>query len=274
MKTHRVLGGGGTQLHVVESGNPSGRPILFIHGFSQCWMAWNRQLHSDLATDYRLIALDLRGHGLSDKPHDGYAESQLWADDIHAVIQQLRLKDPVLCGWSYGPLVILDYIRHYGEDALGGINFIGGVTKLGGEEATALLAPGFLNLIPGFFASDVDECVRSLGSLLDLCFPQTLASEERYLMLGYSVSVPPYVRRALFSRSFTNDDLLPKIRRPVLITQASDDAIVKPAAAQIHGAAIPKAEIHLMPNAGHAAFWNDAPAYNRRLREFVRAARE
>ena len=42
MMHHTITGGGGLQLHVVETGNPSGRPILFIHGISQCWLAWSR----------------------------------------------------------------------------------------------------------------------------------------------------------------------------------------------------------------------------------------
>ena len=79
MKHHRITGGG-TQLHVAETGNPDGRPILFIHGFSQCSLSWGRQLSSDLADDDRLIAMDLRGHGQSDKPRDAYGESKLWAD--------------------------------------------------------------------------------------------------------------------------------------------------------------------------------------------------
>jgi len=36
MKHHTITGGGDVQLHLVETGDPSGRPILFIHGFSQC----------------------------------------------------------------------------------------------------------------------------------------------------------------------------------------------------------------------------------------------
>ena len=74
------------------------RPILFIHGFSQSWFCWNRQLTSDLADDHRLVAMDLRGHGLSDKPREGYTDSRLWADDVHAVTQALRLDHPILCG--------------------------------------------------------------------------------------------------------------------------------------------------------------------------------
>lgn len=111
MKTHRITGGGGVQLHVVETGNVQGRPILFLHGLSQCWLQWSGQLNSELARDHRLVALDRRGHGLSDKPRDGYSDSKLWADDIHAVIRELNLARPVLSGWSYGPLVFLDYIR-------------------------------------------------------------------------------------------------------------------------------------------------------------------
>src|SRR5262245_31686196 len=74
MKSHRVVGGGGTQLHVIETGNPNGRPILFVHGFSQCGLTWSRQLASDLANDFRLLAMDMRGHGLSDKPQEGYSD--------------------------------------------------------------------------------------------------------------------------------------------------------------------------------------------------------
>src|SRR4029077_11490910 len=165
------------QLHLVETGNASGRPIVFIHGFSQCWLAWTRQMHSALADSYRLIAVDMRGHGLSDKPREGYADSQLWADDVRAVIQSLDLDQPILCGWSYGPLVILDYIRHYGEDSISGINFVGGVTKLGSDEAMSFLTPELLSLVPGFFATDAEESVRSLKSLIRLFFVQEPSAE-------------------------------------------------------------------------------------------------
>jgi len=120
--------------------------------------------------------MDIRGHGLSDKPHEGYADSKLWADDVNAAIKTLRLDHPILVGWSYGPLVILDYIRHYGEDGISGINFIGGITKLGSDEATSVLGPEFLSLVPGFFSTDVEEIVRSLDSLLSMCYVQELSA--------------------------------------------------------------------------------------------------
>lgn len=268
MKSHKITGGGGVHLHLVETGNSSGRPIMFIHGFSQSWLTWSRQLGSDLANDYRLVAMDMRGHGLSDKPHEGYTDSRLWADDVNAAIRDLSLDHPILCGWSYGPLVILDYIRHYGEDSIGGLNFVGAVTKLGTEEAMSVLTPEFIGLVPGFFATDVEESVRSLESLLRLCLAQEPSPEDLYLMLGYGVSVPPYVRQALFSRSFDNDDLLPRIRKPVLITHGANDAVVKPAVVDQHKAGMTHAQVQMMAT-GHASFWDDAPGFNRRLRVFA-----
>ena len=273
MKSHMITGGGGIQLHVAEAGNAKGRPIVFVHGVSQSSLAWTRQMNSELAARCRLVAMDLRGHGLSDKPRGAYADSQLWADDLHAVIQTLGLDHPILCGWSYGPLVILDYLRHYGEDEISGVNFVGGVTKLGSDAAASVLTAEFLSLLPGFFSAQAEESVHSLGTLLSLCFAQELSAEDRYRMLGYNVSVPPHVRQALFSRSFDNDDLLPRIRIPVLITHGTKDAVVKSDVIEQQMARIGAAQIRMMPT-GHACFWDDAAAYNRYLLDFADAASE
>jgi pimeloyl-ACP methyl ester carboxylesterase len=272
MQSHYITGGGGTRLHVLETGNPHGHSILFIHGFSQSGLCWARQLDSDLATDHRLVAMDLRGHGLSDKPRDEYGDSKLWADDVNAVIQTLNLDQPILTGWSYGPLVILDYIRHYGDAGIGGIQFIGGITKLGSEEAFSVVTPEFLANVPAAFSADAEESVRGMDALLDMCFA-ALTPADRYLMLGYNATVPPHVRQALFGRAFDNEDLLPTIRKPVLITQGASDAVVKPVAAEQHKASIPHAEVDLIPGGGHAPFWDDAENFNRRLQAFVASSR-
>jgi non-heme chloroperoxidase len=263
-----ITGGGGVRLHVVETGNPRGRAIVFVHGTSQSWLTWRRQMSSDLAKDYRLVALDLRGHGQSDKPREGYADHLMWADDILAVTRELHLEQPLLCGWSYGPIVILDYVRAYGEDDVGGVSFVGGLTKLGSDEALSVLTPEFLSLVPGLFATGAEESVRSLTSLLRMCFVEEPSSEDLYLMLGYNVAVPPYVRQALFSRSFDNDDLLPKIRKPVLVVQGAQDAVVTPALIDQYKASIAHAQIQVMPGTGHAPFWDDAETFNEHLRTF------
>jgi len=157
-------------------------------------------MSSSLADSHRLVAMDLRGHGLSDKPHDAYTDAKLWADDVNAVIQSLSLDHPVLSGWSYGPLAFLDYIRHYGEDQIGGLQFVGAVSKLGSPDAMSVLTPEFLNVVPQFLSTDAETVAHGLEGLLGLCFFRKPSPSELYLMLGYNLSVPPYVRQGMFSR--------------------------------------------------------------------------
>ena len=72
-REYNVTGGSGISLWAGEWGNPNGPPILLIHGFMQSHMSWQAQLNSDLAKEFRLVAIDNRGHGRSDKPEDAAA---------------------------------------------------------------------------------------------------------------------------------------------------------------------------------------------------------
>lgn len=265
---HSVAAAGGCRLHVVEAGDPDARPIVFVHGFSQSSMVWTRQLESDLARDHRLVAVDLRGHGQSARPHDAYSESRLWADDMHAVLCALSLRSPVLSGWSYGCFAILDYIRHHGEAGIAGVQFVGGVTQLGSEPAMSALTPEFRALIPGLVSSDADLAVRSLYRLARLGFGD-LPAGHLHRLLGAAMSVPPAIRKALFARRIDNDDLLVRLRKPVLLTHGSRDAVVLPSTVERHRTLISNAQVHMVGDSGHAPFWDDAGEFNRRLREFA-----
>jgi Alpha/beta hydrolase family len=113
MKIHTVKGAAGVNLHVREYGKSTGIPILLIHGWSQSHLCWSKQYESPLKDDARIVALDLRGHGMSDAPEevDQYTDDDKWADDIAAV---LALDRPILVGWSYGGYIISDYLRRKG----------------------------------------------------------------------------------------------------------------------------------------------------------------
>ena len=130
-KQHWVVGGGGLRLHVVEWGVPHGRPVLFVHGWSQTYMTWLKQAESELAASCRLVAFDLRGHGLSEAPFEqgAYTQSALWAEDVRAVIAALGLIVPCssagpTAGWS-SPTTCAP-----GEDAVAGVNFVGAAVRL------------------------------------------------------------------------------------------------------------------------------------------------
>lgn len=269
MQSHTVTGGGGTDIHVVEAGDPDGQAILFIHGYTQSHLSWLRQLESDLADGFRLVALDNRGHGQSAKPNDAYADSGLWADDIHSVIETLELEQPVLVGWSYGGLVISDYLEKYGDDHIAGINLVGAISKLGTEDATAVIGSDFIDRIPGFEATDVEESVAALETFLNDCMYEAPSTEDLRFMLGFNVVVPPHVRTSLHSRTVTHDDDLRAIEKPVLITHGEADTIVLPDAATEHAELIATSGTSFYKDVGHSPFWEAPERFNRELREFV-----
>jgi non-heme chloroperoxidase len=71
MRSFEVVTPDSLRTTALESGNPRGPGILFLHGFSQCALAWDRQLgDAGLAGEFRMVAYDLRGHGGSGKPGD------------------------------------------------------------------------------------------------------------------------------------------------------------------------------------------------------------
>jgi pimeloyl-ACP methyl ester carboxylesterase len=271
MKSYTVTGGGGVKLHVEEAGNPYGPPILFIHGFSQCGLCWNKQFDSFLAEGHRLVRMDLRGHGLSDKPKDAYGDSKLWAEDVAAVIEALDLDRPILSGWSYGGVVICDYLRFNGTDRIGGVHLVAAVSKLG-EAVVPHLGEEFVSLIPGFFSTDAEESAAALGRFMRIAVAAEPTREDHYFALGYNTIVPPHVREALFSRSLDNDDLLTTLSAPVLLSYGANDEIVLLSMGEHHKVVMPNATYSVHQGIGHAPFHEDADRFNRDLAAFALAA--
>ncbi len=269
-RSRTVSGGGGVQLYVEETGDRDGRPVLFIHGLSQCGLAWRHQMHSELAGQLRLVTVDLRGHGLSDRPpaSDGYNDATRWADDLNAVITALDLDRPILCGWSYGGVVIGDYLRRYGETDLGGICLVGAVTRLG-EAAMPFLGPEFVATLPGLFAEDTDASSTALQQFLRLTTNSELSPTDFWLTMGYNSMVSPRVRQAMLSRTLDHDDVLARSTLPVLIAHGLDDRIILPAMSEHLGRLIPLATTSFYPAVGHSPFWEDAGRFNTELLALV-----
>src|SRR5512143_2487683 len=88
------------------------RTFVFIHGFGGQAEQWHYQLQK-FSMENRVIALDLRGHGLSDKPSRGYDMPQL-VNDLETALTLLKVKGKfVLIGHSYGGAIVTEYaLRH------------------------------------------------------------------------------------------------------------------------------------------------------------------
>ncbi|MQA93847.1 MAG: alpha/beta fold hydrolase [Streptosporangiales bacterium] len=100
--THRTVSAGGTRFHVAEAGE--GPLVLFLHGFPAFWWAWRHQLRALPAAGYRAVAVDLRGHGGSDKPPRGYDLITL-AGDAAGLVRALGEANAVIVGHALGGLL-------------------------------------------------------------------------------------------------------------------------------------------------------------------------
>jgi pimeloyl-ACP methyl ester carboxylesterase len=101
----------GINLHYVVGGQ--GEPVVLLHGFPQTWYEWHR-IMPQLGERYTVIAPDLRGGGLSDKPvpANGY-DKKLLAEDIHQLVQQLGHSKVRLVGHDIGLMVAYAYASLY-----------------------------------------------------------------------------------------------------------------------------------------------------------------
>ena len=91
----------GCQLHYEDYGH--GMPVLLVHGLGSSTRDWEYQIPA-LTTHYRVIVIDVRGHGRSDKPQEPYSIA-VFAEDVAALIEHLRLIDVHLVGISMGGMI-------------------------------------------------------------------------------------------------------------------------------------------------------------------------
>jgi non-heme chloroperoxidase len=275
MRTHTVRGGGGLRLHVREWGPEDGLPILFIHGWSQNHLCWGRQYESALAGEFRLVAYDLRGHGMSEAPLEAehYVEASRWADDVAAIIDELGLGRAVLVGWSYGAFVICDYVRAYGEDRVAAVSLVEGAVRLGEAAFGTLIGPAFLDHFAGATDDDLPTAIGTMRSFVRSCVVRPVTAEDLETAICWNVVVPAAVRRHLAAREIDCDDVLRALRVPVLVTQGRADAVVLPAMAEHVLATCPTAEPSWYDGVGHAPFLEDPERFNRELRALARRVR-
>lgn len=267
---HRIEGGRGLPLLVAEGGRRDGPPIILLHGFSQCHLCWYRQFEGRLVENFRLVAPDLRGHGGSAKPEDAsaYSDGRLWADDLAAIIDALKLSRPIVVAWSYAGAMVGDYLRHHGADAIAAINFVGAVIKLG-PDAVPFIGPDLAGSTPGLLSSDPGRNVVAARRFVRGTASGPLSREDHDMAMASTMMVTPSVRRYVLGRNESYDDVLADLSLPVLVTVGTSDVMVSPRMGEHIAAVTPGARISRYPAVGHAPFIEARERFDRELAEFA-----
>jgi pimeloyl-ACP methyl ester carboxylesterase len=267
--TLKVQAPDGVMISAQQWGNPAGPEILFIHGYSQSHLSWSRQFDSELAKSFRIITYDIRGHGSSDKPLDPvyYRDHRRWADELKAVMEQAKLKKPVLVGWSYGGRIIAEYLMEYGDKNIAGINFVGAFTKVE-KDILGPATPAVLKMASANLAENIENTI----SFLKYCTTATLPAEEFQAMLAFNMVVPAQIRGYLLGRPAPYEEALKKITVPVLVSHGSEDQVALVSMAEYTTRVVKHAEASIYPGVGHMPFWEAASRFNSELGAFVSKA--
>ena len=138
----------GMKFHYVDWGG-EGRPIVLLHGLASNSRIWD-MVAPILSRSYRVVALDQRGHGDTDKPDHGYEFSSV-VNDLDSFIANMGFENPIIAGHSWGGDVALEYAVIH-PDTPAGLCFVdGGTIELSGrpegnlEQAKIDMAPPLFN---------------------------------------------------------------------------------------------------------------------------------
>ncbi len=178
----------GVKIHYIVEGQ--GEPVILIHGFTaSIQVQWGRGVISKLNKDYQVIALDNRGHGRSDKPHDPNQYGVEMVNDVIRLMDHLKIPKAHIVGYSMGGFITGNLLANHPQRVitatLGGAGWaqpdaknMTFITDLADSlEAGKGIGPLILHLTPADRPKPTEEQISSINSMLLLTNdPQALAA--------------------------------------------------------------------------------------------------
>jgi pimeloyl-ACP methyl ester carboxylesterase len=110
------------RLHISDLGE--GNPIILIHGWPLSDAMFEYQYAALIKNGFRAIGITLRGFGLSDKPYGKY-DYDVFAQDIKIVLEELRIDNAVLCGFSFGGATVIRFASKYKNEHISKLALFG-----------------------------------------------------------------------------------------------------------------------------------------------------
>ncbi|MGL4322700.1 MAG: alpha/beta fold hydrolase [Beijerinckiaceae bacterium] len=272
-RQHIIRGGNNCALNVMDFGDETAPPLLFIHGWSQSWLCWMKQVEG-LAKKFRVVCMDNRGQGDSDKPRgdEHYNDGALWAADVKAVIDALALKKVVLNGWSYGGNIICDYLNVHGTDNIAGLHFVGASVISGSK--LPQFGPVLTRRVGKLISPNSAVSIAHVRKFVRECTAVPSQREVFETVVSWTMQTPAHVRLSMLKRTLNWLAFLGTIKLPALITHGTLDYVMLPVMAHEIKAAMPHATLSLYDGVGHMPFLEDPTRFNRELAGFAEAARQ
>ncbi|WP_019932540.1 alpha/beta fold hydrolase [Nocardia sp. BMG111209] len=270
MSIREVVSEDGTAIVYRVTGPAAARPLVLLHGWSGNLQCWGRAADV-LAARFRVIAVDLRGHGYSGAPETGYDDPRNWAADVAAVLAGERIETgAVLLGWSYGGIVLTDYLARYGTGAVAGAVYSGSQAGIGRGVPGSEPGPAMRKAIPDVFEESAGRAMRGFAAFGNAnTGPGRDKGADAQRLFGGSLSTPPRVRKALMYRTVDNTATLRTLDIPVLVLHGTADPVVPVENGRYTAAAVPDAETSFWEGAQHGLFLEDPDRFAAEVGAFV-----
>ena len=264
----RVLLPNGEHLAYIDMGDPKGPPVVLIHGYTDNARDWV-PLIPFLNQHDRLIVVDIRGHGQSDKPECCYAKID-FAYDIKLLLDALHIRKADIVGHSLGSMITQVLAEQWPER----VRKVILISSTGGPE------PGTTPKKPSYdFASEI----RKLKDPIDpdspfmvewWASPTPVNEEFIRRQRRDAAGIPLAVWLAVLEQGANASDIqsnLPKLKAPTLLIWGSKDPIMEEDVRQSLRNALPAAKVKVFEGLGHNPFWEEPEALAKVVNGFLDA---
>jgi len=250
----------GMKIHSTATGKGS-RTIVLVHGWTCDETSWATNV-PELAKHYRVITLDLPGHGKSDAPKDGKVTMEMFAKAVEAVRAEQKADKIIVVGHSMGTPVIREYAHRYPQHVTALVLVDGVVvapTPPGGRgiqtplDADKLLTPEGLamreGMIKGMFTPKT---------------PKDVQEHVLKMMLGAPPATAASAMRTTFDEKYASDEVM-NVPAYGIFAEKSFALPATPFLKKV----FPKFEFVAMPGTGHFVMMEQPQEFNRLLMKFV-----
>ena len=243
------------KVHYTDVGNRKNKDaLIFVHGWTCNADFWKESINA--FPEYRVIAVDLPGHGQSDKPKVDYS-MEYFARSIEAVMKKAKVKRAVLVGHSMGTPVIRQFYRLYPKETLGLVIVDGALRPGTKSEMEQFVAP---------LRSDYKtNALKFVDGMLMPIKDENLKTSIRSAMLA----TPDYVALSALE-GMTDDGIwtMDKIDVPVLALMA-ESPFWKPDTKEFYGTIAPNLDFQMWKGVSHFLMMDKPSEFNREVRLFI-----
>jgi 3-oxoadipate enol-lactonase len=245
----------------------TGPAVCLIHGFPLDRRMWRPQVIALASAGYRVITPDLRGFGESDAPDGPYA-MDLFADDMAALLDHLRVERAVVGGMSMGGYVLLNLLERYPERVAAACFIVtrSGADDEAGKERRLGLASEVMKSGPLMVADQFEKILFATKTAK--ARPELVAEVYAWMMEKDARGVAGGLLAMRERKDYT--DLLKGFHLPALVIGAEEDRAVPADNARTLAEGLPQSRLCIIPGAGHLANLEQPQLFNNCLLEFLK----